>query len=150
MVLARKATPVSLGLMKRRSVGRSHAHRITRGIGSSRAAVAAAELLLITERAFVNAKARAATSMVVPTTARISFLDCLWFMSRNCNRKAASVHQEIMQKKSLCAESRTATVNPARILCCHGPRLSHGGPSGRFVERSLFCLPALIWRLLSL
>jgi hypothetical protein len=99
----------------------------------------------------VNPKARAATSMVVPTTARISFLDCLWFMSRNCNRKAASVHQQIMQKKSLCAESRTMArwVSEARFPG-RWPGLSHGGPSGRFGERNLFCLPALIWRLWSL
>jgi hypothetical protein len=99
MVRARKATPVSLASMKRRSVGRSHAHRITRGIDSSRAAVVAASRLLISDRAFVNPKASEATSMVAPATVKISSLDCVWFMSRNCNRKAASVHQQITQKK---------------------------------------------------
>ena len=108
MVCARKATPVSFGLMKCRSVGRSHAQRITRGTRSIRVAALRS---FITDRTFVIPKASEATSMVAPVTNRISFFDSACFMRRY--GKAASVPQQIIQKKFGC---RSVVVMLGRIL----------------------------------
>ena len=85
IVRARNATPVSFGLMKRKSVGRSHAQSITRGIRSSR--VALALLPFITERTFAIPKATEATIIAAPVPNRISFFDSACFMRRNGRRQ---------------------------------------------------------------
>src|SRR6266404_8333744 len=84
--------------MKRRSVGRSHAQRITRGVSFRRMLLLPELRLFSTERAFVSPSASDANSSEAPTKAMIAFLfgECL---INERTWKAPSVHQGNAQKK---------------------------------------------------
>src|SRR2546422_8491806 len=95
MVWARNATPVTFGLMKRRSVGRSHAQSITPGICSRRVEVGLG--FFRTLRALLNLKVTPAPITLAPIAIRIRFLDSDCFMRRYW--KVASVPQQMIWKK---------------------------------------------------